>query len=162
MHLYHKTHGRSDTNNTLKRIARSENVCNPNIELSHELRLLRSQQVEHHRRVIRTSTCTCSCASTSAMDSARGLYSRLAGINPDQDIDEGMDSLLSLPQVNPNQPREWLHIDPQGRTRYVLVNCWLLSPWSGVFTWHACCMRISPIQLPLVSPTSHDDLLTTL
>ena len=55
------------------------------------------------------------------MDSARGLYSRLAGVNPDQDIDEGMDSLLSLPQVNPNQPREWLHIDPQGRTRYALV-----------------------------------------
>lgn len=55
------------------------------------------------------------------MESARGLYSRLAGVGDHHDVDEGMDSLLSLPQVNPNQPREWLHIDPQGRTRYALV-----------------------------------------
>ena len=53
------------------------------------------------------------------MDSARGLYSRLSGNNPDQD--EEMDSLLSLPNVNPNQPREWLHIDSQGKTKYSLV-----------------------------------------
>ena len=50
--------------------------------------------------------------SISVMESARGLYSRLAGVSPDHDLDEGMDSLLSLPKVSANHPREWLHIDP--------------------------------------------------
>ena len=56
------------------------------------------------------------------MDSARGLYSRLSGNGPDQELDDEMDSLLSLPTVNPNQPREWLHIDAHGKTRYILVS----------------------------------------
>lgn len=55
------------------------------------------------------------------MDTYRGLYSRLSGYNPDQDLDDELDSLLSLPNVNPNQPREWLHIDEQGKTSYTLV-----------------------------------------
>ena len=114
--------------------------------MSGTVRLLRSQQVNQvpprlplapeHRN-------SPALGSISAMDSARGLYSRLAGVNPDQDIDEGMDSLLSLPQINPNQPREWLHIDPQGKTRYALVKHRLLFSWSGVFDWHACFMQIS-------------------
>lgn len=56
------------------------------------------------------------------MDTYRGLYSRLSGHNPDQDLDDELDSLLSLPNVNPNQPREWLHIDEQGKTSYTLVS----------------------------------------
>lgn len=75
------------------------------------------------------------------MDSARGLYSRLSGYNPDQDLDDELDSLLSLPNVNPNQPREWLHIDGHGKTSYALVstsqslrdpvNAWRLSDRSA-------------------------------
>ena len=56
------------------------------------------------------------------MDSARGIYSRLSGYDPDQELDHEFDSLLSLPNVNPNQPREWLHIDAQGKTSYALVS----------------------------------------
>ena len=56
------------------------------------------------------------------MDTHRGMYSRLSGYNPDQALDDELDSLLSLPNVNPNQPREWLHIDEQGKTSYTLVS----------------------------------------
>ena len=92
------------------------------------------------------------------MESARGLYSRLAGVNPDQDLDEGMDSLLSLPQVNPNQPREWLHIDPQGRTRYALVttDCCFpgVVPSTGMLAACEIARTSCALQLWLVSPTS--------
>ena len=79
------------------------------------------------------------------MDSARGLYSRLSGYNPDQDLDDELDSLLSLPNVNPNQPREWLHIDGHGKTSYALVsgsqslrdpvNAWRLPDRSACQIW---------------------------
>ena len=52
---------------------------------------------------------------------AFGQYARLSGIEEDQKLDEEMDSLLALPKVNPNQPREWLLIDAQGRTFHTLV-----------------------------------------
>lgn len=52
---------------------------------------------------------------------ALGRYSRLSGLDEDQKLDEEMDSLLALPKVNPNQPREWLLIDAQGKTFHALV-----------------------------------------
>ena len=51
----------------------------------------------------------------------RGFYSRLSGIPSDQQLDDELESLLSLPNINPNQPREWLNVDGQGKTSYALV-----------------------------------------
>lgn len=52
---------------------------------------------------------------------ASGQYARLSSGEDDQKLDEEMDSLLALPKVNPNQPREWLLIDTQGKAYHTLV-----------------------------------------
>lgn len=59
----------------------------------------------------------------------RGVYTRLSGISADQQLDDELESLLALPNINPNQPREWLKVDAQGKTSYALVRaeCCTLS-----------------------------------
>ena len=94
--------------------------------LTHELRSLRNHLIKHLTAITyerkQGTSFRLRIHKTGDMEATRGMYSRLAGVSPDQDLDECMDSLLALPHVNPNQPREWLHIDPQGRTRYALVH----------------------------------------
>ena len=72
----------------------------------------------------------------------RGMYTRLSGINADQQLDDELESLLSLPNINPNQPREWLDVDAQGRTSYALVSFivfnWILS---GIACARKVCMQ---------------------
>ncbi|KAA6421154.1 MAG: Magnesium transporter [Trebouxia sp. A1-2] len=85
------------------------------------------------------------------MDSARGLYSRLSGYNPDQDLDDELDSLLSLPNVNPNQPREWLHIDGHGKTSYALVDKHAVVAELGI---HYRDLRILDPLVPTPYPTA--------
>ena len=48
-------------------------------------------------------------------------YTRLPGLEDDAKLDEEIDSLLALPKVNMNQPREWLLIDAQGKAYHTLV-----------------------------------------
>ena len=59
------------------------------------------------------------------MSSVRGSYARLPTL-PDFDrnaaaSDNSHESLLAIPTVNPNQPREWLRINQRGHLKFVLV-----------------------------------------
>ncbi|KAL3135886.1 hypothetical protein ABBQ32_007442 [Trebouxia sp. C0010 RCD-2024] len=62
-----------------------------------------------------------------------------------------MDSLLSLPKVSPNHPREWLHIDPQGRTTYALVDKHAVVAELGI---HYRDLRILDPLVPTPYPTA--------
>ncbi len=59
------------------------------------------------------------------MSSVRGSYARLPTL-PDFDrhaaaSENSHESLLAIPTVNPNQPREWLRINQRGHLKFVLV-----------------------------------------